>query len=247
MNENVKSVVRKTLGRHGMRALRQVMGKIAYHRVEVSVPLALVGRGGDEFQLCPAAFARRPIVYSLGIGTMINSDLDMIERYGASVFAFDPTPESQDWLRRQRLPERFVAMPYGVAPFDGKARFFQHDGAQYSLRPITEGQATDALEVRRLQTLMDLFGHTSIDLLKIDIEGGEYEVIPDVIGSGIRPRQLMIEFHHRLPGYHISQTYGAVRRLRAAGYLTIAISDLGREYTFLHASFARALRGKATS
>jgi len=31
----------------------------------------------------------------------------------------------------------------------------------------------------------------------MDIEGAEYEVIDDLIASGIRPKQILVEFHHR--------------------------------------------------
>jgi FkbM family methyltransferase len=233
MFETIKAPIRGALGKAGMRTLRKLMGKIARHDIDVKVPVVVVGYGGDEIQFWPEVMPKEPTVYSLGVGNTINADLELIDKYNAKIFAFDPTPESQAWIQQQTLPNAFRVFPLGVASFDGKARFFQHDGAQYSIRQIVDGDATDLLEVRRLRTLMDMFRHDSIDLLKIDIEGGEYQVIPEILESGIRPKQICVEFHHRLPGYRIAQTYEAVTQLRNAGYRIIAISDIGREYTFL--------------
>ena len=38
--------------------------------------------------------------------------------------------------------------------------------------------------------IMAKLGHSSLDILKIDIEGAEYDVIEDMLSSGIRPRQV---------------------------------------------------------
>lgn len=233
MLDTVKSFGRATLGRRGTRLARQVIGKIAFHQVELTVPLTMVGRGGDEFAIAPEALGAHPVVYAFGIGTIINADLDLIAEHNARVYAFDPTPASHEWLQAQSLPAEYVPHRCGIATFDGQACFYQHDGAQYSLRRLVTGEETEALDVRRLATLAGQLGHDRIDLLKIDIEGAEYEVIPDVLASGLDIRQIMIEFHHRLPGYRIGQTYEAVRQLRDLGYRIIAISEIGREYTFL--------------
>jgi len=41
--------------------------------------------------------------------------------------------------------------------------------------------------------------HASIDLLKMDIEGAEYDVLADMISQRIPVKQLLVEFHHRWP------------------------------------------------
>lgn len=43
---------------------------------------------------------------------------------------------------------------------------------------------------------MKELSHSVIDILKIDIEGSEYDVIEDLINSKIRPKELLNEFHH---------------------------------------------------
>ena len=48
-----------------------------------------------------------------------------------------------------------------------------------------------------LSTILEKLGHNRIDILKMDIEGAEYEVIEDIISSTVPIQQVLIEFHHR--------------------------------------------------
>jgi hypothetical protein len=88
-------------------------------------------------------------------------------------------------------------------------------------------------EVRRLSTICRELGHAHVDLLKLDIEGAEYSVIDDLRASEIRPRQLIVEFHHRQHGVGIDRTRSAVATLKALGYRLFHVSPNGEEYSFL--------------
>ena len=52
------------------------------------------------------------------------------------------------------------------------------------------------LKVRKLKTIMDKFGDTRLDVLKLDIEGSEYGVIDDIIAEEIDVKQILVEIHH---------------------------------------------------
>ncbi len=43
---------------------------------------------------------------------------------------------------------------------------------------------------------MKEIGVESIDLLKMDIEGSEFEVLENMFSEEIYPRQMVIDFHH---------------------------------------------------
>jgi hypothetical protein len=87
--------------------------------------------------------------------------------------------------------------------------------------------------VNRLTALLDRLGHNRIDVLKIDIEGGEYVVIDDLLSGGIAVKQLLVEFHHHFPGVGIAKTLKAVRDLQKAGYRIFHISERGLEMSFI--------------
>ena len=79
------------------------------------------------------------------------------------------------------------------------------------------------------------FGHDHIDLMKMDVEGAEYAVIDSLVESTVRPRQLLVEFHHRFESIGLHKTKAAVEALRGAGYDLVYITDSGEEYSFLQA------------
>jgi FkbM family methyltransferase len=154
------------------------------------------------------------------------------------VYAFDPTPESLDWIRHQRIPSALIVHDYGIAAFDGIATFYPPENDQHVSHTVLPRSATEHrainVPVKKLSTIMQTLGHECIDLLKMDIEGAEYEVIADIMSSGIRPRQLLVEFHHRFPGVSIRDTRKAVSMLRDCGYAVFWISPSNEEYGFVY-------------
>jgi hypothetical protein len=56
-------------------------------------------------------------------------------------------------------------------------------------------------EVRPFELVFDSLGVEEVDLLKINIEGGEFELIPAIIDSGLisRVRFIQVQFHSFAP------------------------------------------------
>ena len=190
-----------------------------------------------EWYLCPTPLTRESIVYSLGIGTDVTFDLSVIDRFGTKVFAFDPTPTATAWIRGQTLPPEFHAYEYGVADFDGIAEFVRPEDPEnpsFSYRgESAERSGATRCEVRRLRTLMEMLGHTEIDVLKMDIEGAEYGVIENLLAEGVRVHQLLVEFHHRKPWIGVEKTVAAAESLSRAGFRLFHISPAGEEWAFI--------------
>jgi hypothetical protein len=90
------------------------------------------------------------------------------------------------------------------------------------------------VEVRRLQTILAWLGHSRVDVLKMDIEGAEYDVIADVLASQIPIGQLCVEFHHGMDGVTAAMTKTAVQALNSNGFLAFDVSETGRECSFIH-------------
>ena len=66
-----------------------------------------------------------------------------------------------------------------------------------------------------------------VDVIKIDVEGAEYDVITDICQSEILPQQILIEFHHRFPNVGLGKTRNAIERIRKMGYKVDATDLLG--------------------
>lgn len=220
------------------RILRTMQGKDLLRQVQVKVPIEKHGLSYGAWFICPRNVNAQSIVYSFGIGTDISFDTSLIEHYGCHVHAFDPTPRSLAWLQQQNLPHAFLFHPWGIASQDGTATFaapLREDHVSYSM--IRESRNVHECAVYRLQTIMSRLGHEHVDVLKMDIEGAEYEVLESLIASGLDVRQLLVEFHHRFEDVGAARTRDALRMLDDAGYRIAHISESGEEYSFLRLDF----------
>lgn len=205
---------------------------------ELACPTLELGIARGAWCLCPDGLNAGSVVYSFGVGTDISFDLALIGRFGATVHAFDPTPRSRDWLRTQTLPDRFIYHEYGIAAYDGVQDFHapkNPESAHFSPVPRYRGLRLEkvAAPVKTLQSIMAELGHDRVDVLKLDIEGGEYDVIGDLLAGPALVGQLLVEFHHNFRTIPFAATADALRGLRAAGFRIFAISERGLEFSLL--------------
>ena len=222
------------------RTLRALMGKDIWQGAQMRIQSECYGSEYGGWTIATGTLNADSIVYSVGVGEDISFDLGLINAYRLTVHAFDPTPRSIKWLGKQRLPEQFVFHPIGIAGFDGMAAFHppkDPSHVSYSLVQHAQQDDPEVVEspVRRLGSVMKELGHTHLDLLKIDIEGAEYDVIQDLIGQSLPIRQILAEFHHRLPSVGIQRTREAIGLLNDAGYRIFFVSDTGEDFALLKA------------
>lgn len=204
-------------------------------RPQLKIPKLCLGNAGARWCVSPERLCATSIVYSFGVGEDISFDLELIRRFGLTVHAFDPTPRSIQWISRQSVPEQFIFHNYGIAEFDGQAQFFPPDDPTHVSHSMVRRQngVSLAVSVYRLTTIMQMLGHQSIDLLKMDVEGAEYAVLQTIVESQTRVQQLLVEFHHRWRGIGLNRTRELMGKLNAVGYRTFDISPTGEEYSFV--------------
>ncbi len=220
--------------------LRKVLKGIdRYIKKDIDIPVDSFGNENASWTFYPEVLNEKSIVYSFGVGDDISFDLCLINKFDVQIYAFDPTPKSVDWLASQNITRQFVFHPIGLADFEGKAKFNppknpDHISATMVSRPETQDMAYK-VEVKTLKKIMQELGHRHIDLLKMDIEGAEYQVIDDMQSKNIKPGQILIEFHHRFKNIGAKKTLNAVKQLRNMGYLVFYISKTGEEISFIQA------------
>lgn len=205
---------------------------------DLTIPTLTAGDRSGVWTVCPLLLGPESVVYSFGVGNNLAWDLSLVGHFGLTVHAFDPTPASIEWVAEQSLPEGLVFHPLGLAGHDGSLPFhLPRRGSRFNFRSVSSSvqSGTTVVEapVRRLSTLMRQLGHERIDVLKLDIEGGEYAALEDLLAGGIVVPQILVEFHHHFPGLGVARTEQAIRALRKAGYRIFHRSPRGLEFSFL--------------
>jgi hypothetical protein len=154
-----------------------------------------VGTFGDggKWVSDPQSLGTGAVVYSFGAGSEISFDAEMAGLYGCEVHCFDPTPS---------VVRGFVDCRPGQPVGKGTFWFHAVGLGPVSLEPeraddlVLEGQKC---KVKRLEEIAADLGHDNVDILKIDIEGGEMAALTQILESGtlasLSVKQLLVEFH----------------------------------------------------
>jgi FkbM family methyltransferase len=154
------------------------------------------------------------IIYSGGVGEDITFEQELIRRFGVKIYIYDPSPVATRTIafaNTDRLLFRCVGLSatangtFSIGGGSGESTWLKAGGSQ-------------SLPCTNLKHEMQTNGHTSIDLLKIDIEGFEYEVLEKCLEERISIKQICVEFHDFFPEIARSKTRKMIRNLLSHGY-----------------------------
>jgi FkbM family methyltransferase len=213
--------------------------------------------------LVPAAagLSHKSICYLAGAGEDISFDCALTQQFECNVRIVDPTPRAIRHFRglEQAVQEgrhfpinnsesdfyeisasdmsRLSILPFGLADKDVELKFYMPKNPAHVSCSTVNLQKTEeyfTAQCYRLKTLMAQQGDAEIDLLKMDIEGGEYAVISDLLASNLLPRILLIEFdeaHTPLDNNAGERIKDHIKQLVGAGMCCVAVE--GSNATFV--------------
>jgi FkbM family methyltransferase len=234
MNARIRNFARRFRNR-----VRSALGYDIVIRRELRRAVEFHGTDAGGWSLLANSLAQSSTVVSVGIGEDASFDLSVIGKYNCCVHGYDPTPKSGAWVKANCHDERFRFHPEAIADHDGVLRLYlpkesQNVSASIERSNVTCSEFFEA-PCRRLSSLMQDLNVSSLDVLKLDIEGAEYGVIRDAIKSGalMQVKQLLIEFHHWIPEFGLSQTRRALQELTGAGFQVAWVSPMGYEVLFV--------------
>ncbi len=147
----------------------------------------------NEYAINPHAEPR----YILDIGANIGASLVYLALQfpKANIAAFEPNPSCSAHLRKNaaQFGTRVQIFQEAIAQANGELTFYknaEHWGG--SLIKRTEGGSL-TVQAIAAKTLKEHLGWPHIDLLKIDIEGGEYAIAEDL--AELAPEHIIAEVH----------------------------------------------------
>jgi FkbM family methyltransferase len=218
--------------------LKQLLGHEITNRIELDCKAFDVG----DWAFSPIGISSSSVIVSVGIANDISFDKGLINSFACHVHAFDPTPGRIDWIRAKRMPPEFHFHPYAIGEKNGTLCISSHApiNGRYSspVLLMTDKMTNDGksieVPVKKISTVMSEIGVDHIDILKMDMEAAEYAIIEDILDSGIKVYQLLVEFHHRFKTVPIEKTKSVLEKLSAAGYRIFHISEKYREFSLIH-------------
>lgn len=230
-----------TIKRKIKKLLLRFSGRVNHLKINLKCSRCWYGNLYGGFFVNPDILNNESVIYSFGIGEDISFDKDIINNHGCHVFGFDPTPKSIKWVKEQKVPDKFFFYEFGISNFDGITDFFLPKNREYvSGSIIVQDNINPAdkirVQMRSLKSIAKEFGHKKIDVLKMDIEGAEYEVLEDVIKSEVPVSQIVVEFHERFVENGKHKTAEIVKKLIISGYAIFAVSDSYEEVSFINKS-----------
>jgi FkbM family methyltransferase len=197
------------------------------------------------------------ICYLVGAGEDISFDLELSSHLNCEIHIFDPTPKA--WNHFQKIQsgdifyengERKIAYArkthdsikfHKLGLWSNKTiiKFYAPKDPKHVSHSITNLQKTEdyfEAEVDTLSNIMLINGHQYLDLLKLDIEGAEYEVLDFIINNKIKIKILCIEFDelfHNPTSVTIDKVRKYIIKLQNSGLNLVFASGNGN-YTFIN-------------
>lgn len=214
----------------------------------VDVPLERLGSEYGGWVFPKGLLNEDSICYFAGAGTDISFDLEVAKKYQPKIFIFDPTPGAIEHFeatkkgilaglemftqgKKYKYPSEKTAfehiqfLDYGVWNKDDVLKFYVPAKKEYishSVKNLNKTSDYFDAKVKSLSSIMKELGHDHIDLLKIDIEGAEYEVLDDLVDQNIPVRAICVEFDENfmknIDSDYLKRITNTVQKLKNSGY-----------------------------
>ena len=121
------------------------------------------------------------------------------DKYGCTVYVFEPHPVFYDaCMQRFISNDKVVPLNYGLFDKDGKFILSDNlDGSSF-LNPNHQEKNGVECEIKEIFNVLKQLGVSNIDLMKINIEGGEYPILLHMISENRLSLvdNLQIQFHN---------------------------------------------------
>lgn len=150
------------------------------------------------------------IMYSFGISTDVSFEVEILQRTRCLIFAFDPT---------------IGRLPYHLLPASQQASLNASMRSRIVFNKmalgVSSGSTVEHSLTEQLYDTMARYGHSMIHLLKVDVEGSEWDAfhqlstLKHTLQHGLPVGQLLIELHHR----RSDETSAFFREMHSMGML----------------------------
>ena len=220
------------------RFLKDLRHHLFYRAITRPIP-GLLSIGQEcPWTILPDGLGPASHVLCAGAGHDISFELELSKRLHCSLYLMDPSPTGQKtWEKSRHLRKGITFLPFALSDHDGDIPLGEPlDPVEGSYRTLS-GNDSRQLRVpaRGIISLMMEWRWNHIDLLKLDIEGGEFCVLDALLKSKTPVRQICVELHHG-KGFSTrgKDSVRAILQLLSHGFRLV--HRLHWDHTFVHRS-----------
>jgi FkbM family methyltransferase len=127
---------------------------------------------------------------------------DLYAKYNSKVFVFEPVTTFYEFIRdRFHCNSNLTVFPFGLGERDYSLPIYLSGDSSSGYRK--SGEEFELVRIVSFQNFLGNHAINAIDLMKVNIEGAEYDLLDHLIENGIhlRIKNLQIQFHRAVPNY----------------------------------------------
>lgn len=162
-------------------------------------------------------------VISAGVGEDISFDIGLINKKGCNVIGIDPTPKSHKFIENFPNLKNYslIKMALHITDEDIIEMYknVRDDHVSESIDPThaaVKGFDSYYSETISLSTIFREY--KDISILKMDVEGAEYDIINNLETIPETIKQICLEFHHFCTDKSIEDTKDIMKKLSSMGF-----------------------------
>jgi FkbM family methyltransferase len=190
---------------------------------------------GDETLRMNYPLDRDSVVLDLG-GYKGQWSSDIFSRYLCRIHIFEPQPDHANKIAQRFAKNDLIKLhPFAIGAEQGEADLsVAGDGSSLYL----PGVHRILVQVSTIETVLNSEGIDEVALMKVNIEGGEYDLLEGLTSNGLirRIRNLQVQFHDFVPNAQVRME-AIQRRLQRTHRLTY-------QYPFIWESWERLAEGQ---
>ncbi len=213
-------------------AFMRLLKTISIIPMSKKVATVLLGQS-DQWAIPENALGDKSFIVSAGVGTSITFEKDIISRYNSQIVLLDPSPTGVETIKNLRDRRNIDFLEVGLAAKSGPVAFGLPDLADEGSYRMGSTKDNIQFDCISLADLMKQHGKVAIDLLKIDVEGFEYEILDSLLREGLKVKTICVEIHHSgviSINKTIFNAYFLILRLFLKGYKVVYNKNM--DFTF---------------
>ncbi len=228
--------------------LKKIIKKLYHYlknrhiRIDIKLPMEWYGSNYGGFYVHDSIISKYKTVLSFGIGEDISFDKQIIKNKKCLVYGFDPTPKSIKFIKNHCKISNFKFFDFGLGKSSGTVKFNLPKNNKHVSGSVLKSEnlnTNNSIEVQ-MKSFTDILKTISIKnivLVKMDIEGSEYDIYDSIIRLENKVPLICMEIHERFFDDGKSKTKKLLKNFRNEGYLLYGVSKNFQELSFIHNNY----------